>query len=45
VHIVSLGLSVKASLAIFGGYLPDKFQTTNTKIGILGLTLTNLAAK
>jgi len=28
---------IQVSLAICGGYVPDKFQTANTKTGSLGL--------
>jgi len=30
---------IQVSLAIRGGYDPDKFQTANTKFGSLGLNL------
>ncbi len=30
-----LGLAVQVSLAIRGGYVPEKFQNSNTKTGIL----------
>ncbi len=30
-------LEVQVSLAIRGGYVPDKFRTANTKTGSLGL--------
>ena len=33
---------VQVSLAICGGYVLDKSQTENTKIGILGLNKANL---
>jgi len=36
---------VQVSLAIRGGYVPDKFRTVNTKTGSLGLNKANLASK
>ncbi len=36
-HGQSPAREVQVSLAIRGGYVPEKFQTTNTKTDILGL--------
>jgi len=38
-------MAIQVSLAVRGGYVPDQFQTENTKTGSLGLNYANLASK
>ncbi len=47
-HVANMKLrlhKIQVSLTIRGGYVPDKFQTTNTKTGSLSLNYANLASK